>query len=99
MFKRVPEADIEERKLPARGPYKFEFRKSFAWGLMGLEKARIEAVASAIANEMFCTEEILEKAFREDKLPLRLGNVLYLKPGWFLRLRIRWALWRKKRRK
>lgn len=99
LFKRIPEASIEERTLPTNGPYSFEWRKFLEGGpLLGVEKVRMETITTAIANEMLCTEEILEKAFKENKLPLRLGDVLYLKPGWFLKLRIRWALRRKKRR-
>ncbi|KKM94180.1 hypothetical protein LCGC14_1200860 [marine sediment metagenome] len=83
---------------PTDGPYIFKFNQNFAGSKMfEAQRKRTEALCTAIANEMLQIEEILEMAFIENQLPLQIGEVIYMKPGFFLGLRLRWILWRKRK--
>lgn len=89
--------DIPAESIPDR--YAFELKTSSAWlQLPPNRNKRIEGKLTGIVNDILSTEDILIKAFKENRLPIRIGNVIYEKPGRFLSFRIRWALWRKKKR-
>lgn len=95
---RIKPKMIVER--PINGPYIFKFNQNFAGGKMfEFQRMRTEALCTAIANEILQIDEILEKAFIENKLPLQIGEAIYMKPGLFLGLRLRWILWRKRKAK